>query len=119
MKKHADPVGLECIEVLKNEVIPIDTALINGDMVAVAEILSKILPYVRKMVPHLKDENLQKTIENTADEAEKIIAILEAGGDNISEFNTFMESITVNLSSILTALVDRVVNLVDNVLLLL
>lgn len=116
MKKHTDAVGLECILVLENEVIPIDIALINGDMVGVAKILRKVLPYVRKLALHLKDEGLRKSIEYAGDEAEKTIAQLEADGANISMFSSLVEATTVNLRDILKALIYSVVDLVGNVI---
>lgn len=116
LKVHTDAVGLECIDVLEKEVIPIDIALRNGDMATVAQILRKVIPHVNLLIPHLKDASLQQTLKDIADEAAKVVAILELKGGDISAFSALVESATHNLGGILKTLIHSVVHIVDNML---
>lgn len=68
------------------------------------------------LVQHLKDTSLQQTLKDIADEAEKVVAILELKDGDISAFSALVESSTHNLGGILKTLIHTVVHIVDNML---
>lgn len=117
VKKHTDLEGLKIIKVLQDEVVPVENALRNGDMVGVAKIMRKILPYTRQLIPHLNNKNLQKSIQNIGDDLElNLIKSLEADGAKISVFDSFIESESNNLGGVLKSIVHLVGKVVDKVL---
>lgn len=116
MRKHTEPEGLEYLQLWQNLVDPIDKAFKSGDLDGVAKILRGSIPHLRKLIPHLKDKNLQNSVEDAADRAEKLIEKLEADGPNMTAFDKFFESESNNMGGILGALVDTVVDLVGGLL---
>lgn len=115
LKKHTDPEGLPYLQYWQSQIEPTDKAMKNGDLAGVAKIFRNVEPYIRNLVPYLKDKNLQKSVSAAADRGLKVTDEIEAGGSNMSNLSDFFESESKNVAGILKALLKTVVGLVGDV----
>lgn len=115
MRKYTDPEGLEYLQMWQNQNYPVDKALRNGDLKSVAKLARETVPYMKKLIPHVNNENLQKYLKNAIVRGEKFIETLEADDTNMWTLHNFFESESKNMSGILGALVGAVVDFVGDV----
>lgn len=113
--KHTDPDGLQYVKILRNEIDPFDKALRNNDLKTAAKILRKVIPYTRRLIPHLNNTYLQIAFKGLTDRNEKFLGTFDSDGATISSLNTFLVNESKNLDGILGAIVDTVVDLVGDV----
>lgn len=116
MIEHTDPEGLPYLKIWRSKMAPIDEALKVQDLAGVAEIARVTLPDVKKLVPHVRNEELRKFVLHVIDEVEKLIVVLESYDADMSALNTFVESATANARGIFAKITDTVVYLVGDVL---
>lgn len=116
MVEHTDPEGLPYLKIWRSKMAPIDEALKVQDLAGVAEIARVTLPDIKKLIPYLINEELQKFVQHVIDEIESLIVVLESYDADISALNAFVESESANARSIFAKITDTVVYLVGDVL---
>lgn len=115
IKEYTDPEGLKYLQMWQNQNYPVDKALQIGDLKAVAKIGRETIPVAKSLIPHVKDEKLQKYLTNAVNRVEKFIGTLEAGGSNMRSLHNYFVSESKNMGGVLVALINTVVDLVDDV----
>lgn len=83
----------------------------SGDLVGALKICRKCVPYLRQLIPHVNNANLQKYLNDTANRIEKFLA----SGPTMWALHTFFSAESKNLGGILGALVGAFVHFVDDV----
>ena len=114
MKKYTDPQGHQYIQLLQSQLIPLEKALKIGDMASVAKILQTVVPLVKALYPHVKNDNLKQYLIRIASGAQQMQAQLLNGGD-ITIFHNFVKSESGGLGGVLGELLGAVGDVVGGV----
>ena len=115
MRKYADPAGLKYFNLCLKQLEPLDKALIKGDMTGVAESVRNLVQNARKILPHINKENLKKPFEKLLDGGDDFLEKLKSGSGDISAFSNFTKSGSTDLNDILETLIDKVTDVVGDV----
>ena len=115
MKKHTDPVGKQLVQLIQNELDPLEEALSKNNMIGVAKILRRIIPNAKNLLPRIKVEHLKNSMKNALASVEKLAETLESGSGTMWAFSNFVKLESNNLGGILRSLIDTVVDLVGDV----
>lgn len=72
--RNLDASGKSIVKKWNNLLIPLDTALIRGNMERAMKIFQSIASVIRDMLPYIRDQKLRSIVSRIADENERLAA---------------------------------------------
>lgn len=88
--KKSDEAGVELVQQFLPLLNEADGALVSGDMAKVAKAFKDCTELVSKILPHIKNANLQKLLDERNQKVESVSQGLATGETNLKDLNAIL-----------------------------